>query len=122
MSHSEHRVGVKEANLVVRHLKLEGVTADNQQQILDEIDVSYGVQSVSFDESAQTLHVAYDATHCELDGIEEILRHCGADIAHDWWTQLKEAHYQFVDDNVRENATRMPWSCHLPHQNKPGKK
>lgn len=116
MSETEHRLGVKEVNLVVRHLKLEGVTGENQQAIIEAVDHTYGIDNVSFDEGSGTLNVAYDATHCELDGIEDILHNHGADVAHDWWTQFKEGYYQYVDDNIRENATRSPWSCHTKPQ------
>jgi hypothetical protein len=36
----------------------------------------------------------------------------GGDISHDWWTNFKEGYYQFVDENIRENAKHKPWSCH----------
>jgi hypothetical protein len=56
--------------------------------------------------------LGYDATHCELDGIENIVKINGADISHDWWTNLKEGYYQFVDENIRDNAKHKPWRCH----------
>jgi hypothetical protein len=58
------------------------------------------------------LHIGYDATHCNLDGIETIIRAHGADISDDFWTKIKEGYYQFVDENIRENAKHKPWSCH----------
>ena len=38
MSDLDHRVGVSEANLVVRHLKLVGITEDNIEAIIAGID------------------------------------------------------------------------------------
>jgi hypothetical protein len=112
MSDLDHRVGVTEANLVVRHLKLFGVNEDNVGPIVREIDASFGIDAVSFEDNTRTLHIGYDATHCELDGIEGIIKGHGADISKDWWTNLKEGYYQFVDQNVRDNAKHKPWSCH----------
>tara|TARA_R110001632_G_scaffold174095_1_gene293644 strand:- start:86077 stop:86346 length:270 start_codon:yes stop_codon:yes gene_type:complete len=59
-------LGVREVNLVVRHLKLEGVNETNR----DAIDHTFGIDSVQCDNKTATLHLAYDATHCQLDGQE----------------------------------------------------
>ncbi|MFT6914228.1 MAG: hypothetical protein ACJAWL_000516 [Motiliproteus sp.] len=112
MSDLEHRAGVREASLVVRHLKLEGVNETNRDAIIEAIDHTFGIDSVQFDDKTATLHLAYDATHCKLDGLEEILLLEGAEVSHDWWTHFKEGYYQFVDENIRDNATHEPLSCH----------
>ena len=119
MSDLEHRVGVKEANLVTRHLKLEGVKDENQAAMLEEVDQMFGIDSCRYDAATSTIHLAYDATHCSLDAIEALIRKYGAELADTWWNQFKESYYQFVDDNVRDNATHQPWSC---HQCPPGSK
>ena len=49
-------------------------------------------------------------------GIENIIKINGADISHDWWTNFKEGYYQFVDENIRDNAKHKPWSCHASPQ------
>jgi hypothetical protein len=121
MSNKHHRVGVNELNLVIRHLRLTGVTSDNIDLIIRDIDSTMGVDAVSFEESSNTLHVGYDATHCELDGIENVVRMHRADISDDWWTHFKEGYYQFVDENIRENAKHKPWSCHTTDQGKRSK-
>lgn len=114
MSDLEHRVGVKEANLVVRHLKLQGVTKDNLPLMLTEIDRLFGIDAVSYDDTTETIHLAYDATHCQLEGIEALMQQRGIDISHDWWTRFKEGYYRYVDTNVCENAHHKPWNCHNP--------
>ena len=43
MSDLDHRVGVSEANLVVRHLKLVGITEDNIEAIIAGIDGTFDV-------------------------------------------------------------------------------
>jgi len=103
MSDLDHRGGVKEVNLVVRHLKLEGITAENKQIIIDEIDQIIGIDSVSYDDESCTLNVSYDATHCNLDGIEEHIEAHGAELSHGWWTRFKESYYKYVDQNVKDN-------------------
>ena len=116
MSDLDHRVGVTEENLVLRHLKLCNTDEAKMIAIISEIDATFGIDAVSFEQEKQTLHIGYDATHCELDGIENIVKTNGADISHDWWTNLKEGYYQFVDENIRDNAKHKPWSCHASPQ------
>ncbi|HAB79602.1 MAG TPA: hypothetical protein DCE62_04895 [Glaciecola sp.] len=112
MSDLDHRVGVSEANLVLRHLKLTNVDDAKINAIIRDIDATFGVDAVSFEDKKQTLHIGYDATHCDLDGIKNIVKMNGGDISHDWWTNFKEGYYQFVDENIRDNAKHKPWSCH----------
>ena len=119
MNDSKHRLGVSEVNLVVRHLRLENITENNKDHILAEIDAIYGVDNVLFDDKSEVLNIAYDASRCNLEGIEKIIRHHGADVAHDWWTHFKEGYYKFIDQNVKDNTVHEPLSCHkIP----PGKK
>ena len=111
MTDLEHRVGVREASLVVRHLKLEGINDNNKPLIIEEIDHKFGIDNVSFDDKSSTLNVAYDAISCNLDGIEETIKKHGADVAHDWWTHFKEGYYRYVDQNVKDNANYTPHCC-----------
>lgn len=112
MTKKEHRLGVSEVNLVVRHLKLENDTSGKIQEAVKDIDKLYGMDSVSFDEKSQVLNMAYDASRLCIDGIEEILKKHDVELNHGWWTHFKEEHYRFVDVNVKDNAKRDPWSCH----------
>lgn len=111
MSKNEHRLGVFEVNLVIRHLKLESVTPENISAVVDEIDQLYGLDGVSFDEKSQVINLAYDASRVGIQGIEEIFEKHGVDICHNWWTNLKEGYYRFVDDNVKDNAKHKPTCC-----------
>jgi hypothetical protein len=122
MSDLDHRVGVSEANLVLRHLKLTNVDDAKINAIIRDIDATFGVDAVSFEDKKQTLHIGYDATHCDLDGIENIVKMNGGDISHDWWTNFKEGYYQFVDENIRDNAKHKPWSCHSLPPDSPKKR
>ncbi|NIB39733.1 cation transporter [Pseudomaricurvus alkylphenolicus] len=111
-SKQQHKVGVNEDSLMVRHLKLEGPVLEHHQLIAQEIEKLLGVDAVSVDPSESLLKVAYDATKRELNEIEEIIRKHECDIADDWWTHFKEGYYKFVDQNVKDNASHEPWSCH----------
>ena len=67
MTNTEHRLGVSEVSLVVRHLKLETTTKETLEQALAEIDQVYGIDTVSFDEKSHVLNLAYDATRtCKI--------------------------------------------------------
>lgn len=114
MKEQEHRPGVSEVNLVVRHLKL--MTADRAAMTaaIAELDQSYGMDTASFDDASGVLSVAYDASHLGIDCVEKILAEHGIEVSHDWWTRFKEGHYRFVDQNVKDNASHVPWSCHKP--------
>lgn len=119
MSKKEHRLGVSEVNLVVRHLKLDPKGVGNIQEAISEIDSLYGLDGVSFDEKSQVLNLAYDASRLCLDGIEDVLAKHHIEVGHDWWTHFKEGYYKFVDENVKDNAGRDPRSC---HQSPPGQR
>ncbi|MEJ6080629.1 cation transporter [Vibrio sp. 1-Bac 57] len=112
MGNINHRAGVTEVNLVRRKLQLKGLTEFNRPKISYEIDQSFGVDGVTLDIKGGLLHVAYDATHINLDIIECIVRKYGADISDDWWNHLKEGYYKFVDKNIMDNAKHKPISCH----------
>lgn len=112
MNTSEHRLGVSEANLVRRSLKLKPCERDKVDAAVADIDQVFGVDRVSFDESSSKLSVAYDATRLCLDCIEEALDNNGVEMSDGWWTRFKENHYKFVDQNVKDNANQEPWSCH----------
>lgn len=114
MSKKDHRLGVSEINLVVRHLKLEPVDQTKLEAAITEVDQLYGLDAISFDEKNHVLNLAYDASRISLDGIEEVLKNYDVEVSHGWWTGFKEGYYKFVDENVKENAGHQPWSCHNP--------
>tara|TARA_R110001592_G_scaffold240432_1_gene500526 strand:+ start:8900 stop:9256 length:357 start_codon:yes stop_codon:yes gene_type:complete len=118
MKKSEHRLGVSETNLVDRHLKLVDVDTQCIALAISEIDEIYGIDEVSFDERSEVLNVAYDASRTCIDCIEDILVKHRVEVSHDWWTRFKEGHYRFVDQNVKDNAEHVPFSCHKipPHK------
>jgi len=112
MKKKQHRLGVSEVNLVVRNLKLESASLNRIGEACADIDKMYGLDDVTFDKKTQTLSLAYDASRICLDGIEEVMHRYGIQVSHDWWTGFKEGYYKFVDENVHDNASHEPWSCH----------
>jgi len=112
MSKKEHRLGVSEINLVVRHLKLEPADQNNLQAVVAEVDQLYGLDAISIDEKSHVLNLAYDASRICLDGIEDVLKKHGVEVSHDWWTHFKEGYYKCIDGNDKDNANHEPWSCH----------
>ncbi|ACO78024.1 hypothetical protein AvCA_18110 [Azotobacter vinelandii CA] len=112
MSDMDHRPGVREAYLVKRHLKLEALDAARADAIAQEIDHLVGVDRVDLDKASGRLDIAYDASHLDLEQLEEIVRRHGSDLDHGWWTHFKEGWYRFADRNLKENARHEPWSHH----------
>jgi hypothetical protein len=112
MSDFDHRVGVSEANLVTRNLRLSNVNDDNREALMEEIDQLFGIDEAVFNTEEKSIYLAYDALNLNLDGIEDVIRKHGANIHDDWWTHTKEEYYKFVDQNVKDNAEHTPWSCH----------
>lgn len=88
MSDFDHKVGVSEANLVLRHLKLININEVKVSAIIHDIDATFGVDAVSFENEKTTLHVGYDATHCDLDGIENIVKINGVNTPYNNTIQL----------------------------------
>ena len=114
MNNLTRRPGVKEANLVIRNLRLNNVREANRHPLLDEIDHLFGIDDVSYNDEENKIHLAYDASSLCLDGIEDIIRKHGANIHDDWWTHTKESYYKFIDKNIKDNAEHTPVCCHKP--------
>lgn len=112
MNQTAHRLGVSETNLVKRNLKLKPCNQHHIDDAVQEIDQLFGLDNVSFNEASWKLSVAYDASRICLDRIEEALTNNDVEVDGGWWTRLKESHYKFVDQNVKDNSNREPWSCH----------
>jgi hypothetical protein len=112
MTDLDHRVGVRENNLVVRNLRLAKVSNENITALIEEIDQLFGLDEVSYNEAKETIHLAYDAVNLNLDGIEDVIKKHNVDIHDDWWTHTKESYYKFCDQNVKDNFEHKPWSCH----------
>lgn len=112
MSDRNHRLGVSEASLVTRKLKVEPETAACISAAVTEIDSMYGVDNVFYDPKHKKIALAYDARRLSIEDIEEVMVRHGVDISSGRWNRVKEDYYRFVDQNVKDNAKQKPWSCH----------
>ncbi|MBZ9567115.1 cation transporter [Modicisalibacter tunisiensis] len=112
MSDKERRLGVSEANLVTRKLRLRACSESALQAAIGEIDALFGLESVTYLPRKRRLDVAYDATRLCLDHIRTILSRHAITVSNGWWERVRENHYRFVDQNIKDNASQEPWSCH----------
>ncbi|MBV1788091.1 cation transporter [Marinobacterium sp. D7] len=110
MTDLDHKPGLKEANLVTRRLKLNGMDGSGAR-LIDELDQLFGIDRVEYDPDAGILVFAYDATHCSVDVVETIVNQHGARFDTGWWSRTKRAYYRFVDQNMKENANYEPHCC-----------
>lgn len=108
----EHRLGVAEANLVKRHLKIKQADKSDIEAAIYEIDKLYGIDEVSYEESTNFIHLAYDASRLCIESLEAIIINHNIKISDDLWTRFKEGYYRFVDQNIKDNHAHEPWSCH----------
>nr|WP_299246503.1 cation transporter [uncultured Halomonas sp.] len=106
------RHGVSEAVLVIQDLKPESCDQRTLEDALQEIDHLYSLDSVVFDEKKRMLRLAYDALRICIECGEKILTRHSISISQGWWNRFKKDHYRFVDQNIKDNATKEPWSCH----------
>ncbi len=108
----EHRLGVREATLVKRKLRLEVGNAHNMQQAVADIDRLFGLDRVALNRRRRMLHLAYDASRLSIERIEAILAEHDIGIGQGWWNRTRANHYRFVDQNIKDNAATEPWNCH----------
>ena len=109
---THHRPGVCAKHRVVRHLSLAPCDQHLREAALSEIDALIGIDDVSFDDMKQRLTLAYDATRMDIDRLINILEAHQVPLHNSTWENAKRSYYEFVDDNIKDNSQRPPWSCH----------
>ncbi len=116
MSTQEHRPGVQQASLVKRQLQLKAAPESEQAlaDFISEADQLQGMDSLSYAPETNQLELQYDASHLNLAQIEQLLSRFHINLQDNWWQHLKQGYYQFVDDNIRDNALHQPSCCHPP--------
>lgn len=107
-----HRLGINEANLVRRKIKLLQRDKEVVSPAVHEIDTIYGVDDVRFNPDSGRLTLEYDATRLNLDCVEEVLDRHGLEEDQGWWSRYRRSHYRFVDENIKDSALHEPFSCH----------
>ena len=109
---SEYRPGVREAFLTKHKLKLIGLTEENAGNIRSEINAMISIDGVWIDVDKSSIKIAYDASRHNIDEMRDIIIKHGADVSPDWWNQWKLSWDRDADQNIKDNATHEPMSCH----------
>ncbi len=109
---NSHKLGVDSNYLVKRRLILAGVFPQNGQAITESIEALIGVDTVMLDLPTGVLDVHYDASKRQFDDIVEIVEHGGSMLSTSRWQRFKRGWYRYFDQNIKENASQKPWSCH----------
>ena len=106
---------------VVRHIRVASCSPDTLRRLNAECEHESGQAVFELERHGRQLKVSYDASHTGLDEVEAILNAHHLVLAPGWWPRVRRGWYQFVDQNVRDNAQHEPWCCHKvpPRNGKP---
>ncbi|CAI8225912.1 MAG: Uncharacterised protein [Marinobacterium sp. xm-d-530] len=109
-----HKVGINEAFLVKRKLKLTGMTQQSVELAKREVESIRGVDMVDLGVKNGSLSVSYDASIASISAILDILESHDIKPESDWWNRLKLSWDKQIDQNVRDNAKHVPHCCSKP--------
>lgn len=109
-----HKVGINEAFLVKRRLKLTGMTQQSVELAKLEVESLRGVDMVGLSVKSGRLSVSYDASITSISAILDILQSHDIKPVSDWWNRLKLSWDKQIDQNVRDNAKHVPHCCSKP--------
>lgn len=107
----KHRKGVNPGFLAKHKLALSGLNSSNVKSISAEIDKLWAVDGVLIDEEKQTIKVAYDASHHDIDEMIDIIRKHDAEIDSSRWTRYKLGWQRQTDRNIKDNSTHVASCC-----------
>lgn len=95
--------------------------AAETRKVVEVVGIIAGVRTVAADEKRVRLVVRYDAAVTGYHLIKTALESAGYPLKEGGWSRLKESWYNFVDANMRENASAPPPACcnKPPRQRKP---
>lgn len=79
--------------------------------MLTEINAQLWVDSVWLNEDKQTLKVAYEAAHHNIDELIVIVEKHGASIKDSWCSRTKLGWQRQTDENIKNNARHEPHCC-----------
>ena len=114
---SEHRSGINPGFLAKHSLSLRGVNESNAQIIAEELDELPSVDGVWLNERKQTLKIAYEASHHNIDEMIAIVEKHGAAIKDNWWSRTRVGWQRQIDENIKDNARHEAHCCNKipPH-------
>lgn len=108
---NKHRIGVNPGFLAKHKLALRGLNPANAKAIFSEIDQLPAVDSVSIDEEKQTIKIAYDASHHNIDEIIGIIKEQDVEISDGWWARTRLGWQRQTDQNIKDNSTHVASCC-----------
>ncbi|OMH31762.1 hypothetical protein [Motiliproteus sp. MSK22-1] len=118
MAIKTHKTGIHENYLVKRSLKLQSVKESETKQIVEQLMELAEVDDAffSFNKTICILNISYDASikTGPLKEIKAVLSHFDTFITNDWWTRNKVSYYEFLDQNIFDNARHVPACCSKP--------
>ncbi len=114
---TEHRAGVNPGFLTRHTLSLTGLNSNSINELVAEIDELPGVDRVWLNERKQTLKIAYDASHHNIDEMIAIVDKHGTAIKDNWWSRTKLGWQRQTDENIKDNAKHETHCCNKmpPH-------
>lgn len=108
---SEHRVGVNPGFLTKHKLALSGLDESRARAICSEIEELMSIDGVWADARKQTVTIAYDASHHDIDEMIAIIEKHGARVRNNWWTQTRLGFQRQTDQNIKDNAHHEASCC-----------
>lgn len=108
---TEHRLGINPGFLTKHTLNLQGLTPDNRQQLVTELDELLWVDGVSLNEQKHSLTIRYDASHHSIDELIALVRQHGVILKDNWWQRIKLGWQRQTDENIQDNARHEPHCC-----------
>jgi hypothetical protein len=108
---NKHRIGVNPGFLAKHKLALTGLNAAKAKAIFSEIDNLPTVDAVWMNEEKQTIKIAYDASHHNIDEMIGIIQKHDAEISDGWWMRTKLGWQRQTDQNIKDNSTHIANCC-----------
>lgn len=108
---AEHRKGIDPGFLITHKLALTGLAPGDASVLYRELEELPGVDAVSVDESGQSVKIAYDASHQDIDHIIRVIEQQGAGVRSDWWNRIKLSWQRQTDRNIKDNFTHEAQCC-----------
>tara|TARA_R110000868_G_scaffold96209_3_gene264719 strand:+ start:2728 stop:3075 length:348 start_codon:yes stop_codon:yes gene_type:complete len=114
---SEHRLGINPGFLTKHTFGLSGLNESNAQAIAVELDKLPCVDGVWLNRNKESLKIAYDASHHNVDEMIAIIEKHGAKVKDSWWSRTKLGWQRQTDENIKDNAKHEAHCCNKmpPH-------
>ncbi|MDF0534671.1 hypothetical protein PY479_10350 [Shewanella sp. A32] len=108
---NEHHSNVNPGFLTTHTLQLSGLNQQNTILIVRELEELPYMDSVTLNEAKQTIKLAYDASHHDIDEMIAIIKKYGAALFNSWWSRTKLGWQRQIDQNIKDNANLEAHCC-----------